>query len=107
MRKSRRKERIGIVVSDKMQKTIIVKVTRLTKHPKYGKIIKKSNKFKVHDEKNIAKVGDIVKIRETRPLSKDKRFSLVEVLRKAKIVSLKPEETLLTKEGSLLSGEQR
>lgn len=101
MRKSKRKERIGVVVSDKMQKTIVVRVTRLTKHPRYGKIVKKSTKFKVHDEKGIAKVGDVVKIRETRPLSKDKRFYLVEILKKAQTVSLKPEETLITKESDL------
>lgn len=79
---AKRKVRTGIVISDKMKKTIIVGVTRLTKHPLYNRVIKKSNKFKVHDEKNIAKIGDIVKIQETRPLSKDKRFRLIEIVKK-------------------------
>ena len=78
----RRKEFIGKVISDKMQKTIIVKVTQMSKHPKYGRIIKSYNKFKVHDEKNTAKNGDTVRIQETRPLSKEKRFRLLEVMKK-------------------------
>ena len=82
----KRKEFIGEVVSDKMQKTIIVRVTGMSKHPKYGRIIKIYNKYKAHDEKNIAKIGDTVRIQETRPLSKDKRFRLVEVTKKAEIV---------------------
>lgn len=81
----KRKEFTGTVISDKMQKTIIVRVTRMSKHPKYGRIIKKYNKFKVHDEKNTAKIGDIVRIEETRPLSKDKRFRLIEILKKGHI----------------------
>lgn len=76
-----KKERIGIVTSNKMQKTIIVQVARLTQHPKYGRTIKKYKKFKVHDEKSIAKIGDRVRIIETRPLSKEKRWCLVEVLK--------------------------
>ncbi len=95
MHKAKQKERIGVVLSNKMKKTIVVRVTRLTKHQKYGKVIKRSSKFKVHDEKNIAQEGDTVRIRETRPLSKDKRFRLVEVLKKAEVVSVKPEETLI------------
>ncbi|MFH1640574.1 MAG: 30S ribosomal protein S17, partial [Candidatus Omnitrophota bacterium] len=79
----KRKEFIGEVVSDKMQKTIIVRVTGMSKHPKYGRIIKRYNKYKAHDEKNIAKIGDTVLIQETRPLSKDKRFRLVEITKKA------------------------
>lgn len=79
----KRREYIGTVISDKMTKTIIVRVTILYKHPKYSKIIKKYNKFKVHDEKNVAKTGDTVKIEETRPLSKDKRFRLISVVKKA------------------------
>ncbi|OGX19957.1 MAG: 30S ribosomal protein S17 [Omnitrophica WOR_2 bacterium RBG_13_44_8] len=79
----KRKEFTGTVVSDKMQKTVIVRITQLSKHPKYGKIIKRYNKFKVHDEKGVAKTGDMVKIEETRPLSKDKRFRLVGVMKKA------------------------
>ncbi len=79
----KRKEFTGEVTSDKMQKTAVVRIMRMAKHPKYGKIIRQYKKFKAHDEKGIAKVGDIVKIRETRPLSKDKRFMLVEVVKKA------------------------
>ncbi len=79
----RRKGVNGIVISDKMQKTIIVRVTHMSKHPKYGRIVKKYSKFKVHDEKNSAKIGDTVRIEETRPLSKDKRFRLVEIVKKA------------------------
>ncbi len=78
----KRKEFIGIVISDKMQKTVIVRITRFTKHPKYGKTIKKYVKFKAHDENSIAKIGDTVKIEETRPLSKDKRFRVIEVIKK-------------------------
>ena len=80
-KKSHKKIKTGWVISDKMQKTIIVKVMRLSKHPRYGRIIKKYNKFKVHDEGNKAKIGNLVKIQETRPLSKDKRWRLVEIIR--------------------------
>ena len=79
-----RKERQGIVVSDKMDKTIVILVQRRLKHPIYGKYIKKSTKFAVHDEKNDAHVGDRVRIMETRPLSKNKRWRLVEILERAK-----------------------
>jgi len=78
----KRKKFEGIVTSDKMQKTIIVRVMHLSKHAKYGRIVKRYNKFKAHDEKGLAKTGDLVKIEETRPLSKDKRFRLVEVIKK-------------------------
>lgn len=71
----------GVVTSDKMNKTIVVKVTRLTKHPAYDKVIKKYSSLKAHDEKNEAKTGDMVKVIETRPLSKDKRWRLIKVLR--------------------------
>ncbi|MBU1999255.1 MAG: 30S ribosomal protein S17 [Candidatus Omnitrophota bacterium] len=84
----KRKEFSGIVVSDKMEKTIIVKTVRLSKHPKYSRIRKLYNKFKAHDEKKEAKVGDVVKIVETRPFSKDKRFRLLEISKKAKIPEL-------------------
>ena len=67
----------GIVVSDKMDKTIVVKVTRFVEHPKYGKRVKKSKKYKVHDEKNEKKIGDTVEIEETRPISKDKKFKVI------------------------------
>jgi len=79
----KRKGFTGTVISDKMQKTIIVRITHMSKHPKYGKIIKSHNTFKVHDEKNTAKIGDTVRIEETRPLSKDKRFRLIEIIKKA------------------------
>lgn len=67
----------GVVVSDKMDKTVVVSVTRFVKHPKYQKYLKITKKFKAHDEGNAHKVGDTVKLRETRPLSKDKRFVVV------------------------------
>lgn len=72
-----------MVIRDNMQKTIIVRITHMSKHPKYGRIVKSYNKFKVHDEKNAAKTGDMVRIEETRPLSKDKRFRLIEIIKKA------------------------
>lgn len=80
--RSRRKTRVGEVVSDKMEKTVVVAVTRLVRHPLYGRFVKKTSKFKVHDENNECRTGDIVKIMETRPLSKDKRWRLVEVTKK-------------------------
>ena len=79
----KRKTFEGTVVSDKMQKTVVVKITRMHKHVKYGKILKQYNKFKVHDEKGEAKVGDLVRIEETRPLSKDKHFRVKEVIKKS------------------------
>ena len=81
--RSRRKTRVGQVVSDKMDKTAVVAVTRLVRHPLYGRFVKKTSKFKVHDEKNECQIGDVVKIMETRPLSKDKRWRLMEIVRKA------------------------
>ncbi len=79
-----RKVRIGKVVSNKMDKTITVAVERRFKHPVYGKFVKKTVKFKAHDENNVCSEGDIVKIMETRPLSKSKRWRLVEVVEKVK-----------------------
>lgn len=79
-----RKERIGVVTSNKMEKTITVQVERKVKHPIYGKFIGKSNKFSAHDEKNDCGIGDTVKIMETRPLSKNKRWRLVEIIERAK-----------------------
>ena len=79
-----RKERIGLVVSAKMNKSISVAIQRQVKHPMYGKIVKKTSKLMAHDEGNEANVGDTVKVMETRPLSKNKRWRLVEVLEKAK-----------------------
>lgn len=82
--RSLRKERIGIVTSSKMNKSIVVTVERKVMHPMYGKFIKKSTKFMAHDEKNESGVGDRVLIMETRPLSKNKRWRLVEIVEKAK-----------------------
>jgi len=79
-----RKVRIGKVVSDKMQKTVVVTVERLVQHPLYKKSVKQTTRFKAHDENNDSHIGDIVKIMETRPLSKDKRWRVVEILEKAK-----------------------
>jgi small subunit ribosomal protein S17 len=79
-----RKERIGIVTSDKMEKSIVVSVERKVKHPKYGKFVKKTTKFVAHDEKNDCNIGDTVKIMETRPLSKSKNWRLVEIVERAK-----------------------
>jgi small subunit ribosomal protein S17 len=78
-----RKVRIGKVVSDKMQKTIVVAVSTKVRHPLYGKTVNRTTKFKAHDENNEARIGDIVKIMETRPLSKEKRWRLVEILERA------------------------
>ncbi|MFK7844163.1 MAG: 30S ribosomal protein S17 [Rhodothermales bacterium] len=82
--RSRRKERIGLVVSDKMDKSISIAIQRQVKHPIYGKFIKKTTKLMVHDEQNDANTGDTVRVQETRPLSKNKRWRLVEVLERAK-----------------------
>ncbi|MCL3778850.1 30S ribosomal protein S17 [Prolixibacteraceae bacterium JC049] len=79
-----RKERIGVVVSNKMDKTISVAVKRKEKHPIYGKFVNKTTKFYAHDEKQDCNIGDTVKIMETRPLSKNKRWRLVEILERAK-----------------------
>lgn len=79
-----RKERIGVVTSNKMDKTISVSVERRLRHPIYGKFVKKSKKFMAHDEQNECRIGDLVRIMETRPLSSKKRWRLVEVLEKAK-----------------------
>jgi small subunit ribosomal protein S17 len=84
MERNDRKERIGKVTSNKMQKTITVAVDRKVKHPIYGKFVNRTTKFKAHDEANTAGIGDTVRIMETRPLSKDKRWRLVEVVEKAK-----------------------
>jgi len=83
LERGQRKVRIGTVVSNKMQKTIVVAVEDKFRHPLYGKIVKRTKKYKVHDENNICNVGDVVKIMETRPLSKEKRWRLVEVIKKA------------------------
>lgn len=88
----KRKEFTGTVISDKMQKTVIVRTMRLFKDPRYGKVLKRYNKFKAHDEKNEAKVGDLVRIVETRPLSKDKRFRVAGITRKAKLANIELKE---------------
>ena len=82
--RGRRKERVGKVVSDKMDKTVIVTLTRQVPHPLYKKYFKKTTKFVAHDEKNDAKAGDTVRIMETRPLSKTKRWRVTEVIERAK-----------------------
>ena len=79
-----RKTRTGLVSSNKMAKTIVVAIERRVKHPLYGKFVKKTTKFHAHDEKNECSIGDLVKIMETRPLSKTKRWRLVEVVEKVK-----------------------
>ena len=79
-----RKTRVGVVVSDKMDKTIVVAVKDNVRHPLYNKIVKRTNKLKAHDENNECKKGDTVKVMETRPLSKDKRWRLVEIMERAK-----------------------
>ncbi|NLC11815.1 MAG: 30S ribosomal protein S17 [Firmicutes bacterium] len=85
MERGNRKTRIGTVVSDKMDKTVIVAVERMKKHPLYGKTIRVTKKYKVHDEENLARQGDRVKIMETRPLSKEKRWRLVEIVKKSEL----------------------
>ncbi len=79
-----RKERIGIVMSNKMEKSIVVAVKRKVKHPIYGKFVNKTTKFVAHDEKNECSIGDTVRIMETRPLSKTKRWRLIEIIEKVK-----------------------
>ena len=84
MERNLRKTRVGIVVSNKMDKTIVVAVKDNVKHPLYGKIVKKTYKLKAHDEENTCNIGDTVKVMETRPLSKDKRWRLVEIVERVK-----------------------
>ncbi len=79
-----RKTRVGVVVSDKMEKTIVVAIKTKVRHPLYGKMVNRTRKFKVHDEENACGIGDTVRIMETRPISKDKRWRLVEIIEKAK-----------------------
>ncbi len=84
MERNLRKQRVGVVVSNKMQSSIVVAVERKVKHPKYGKFMKKTKKFVAHDAENTCDIGDTVKIMETRPLSKTKRWRLVEIVEKVK-----------------------
>lgn len=88
------KELIGTVISDKMQKTIIVRIMHRAKHPVYNRITKRYNKFKVHDEKGLAKTGDLVKIVSTRPISKDKNFRLVAVVKKQALPQIELKEEI-------------
>ncbi len=82
--RNRRKLRVGKVVSDRMEKTIVVSIERLVKHETYGRYVRRRAKFKVHDEKNECRIGDVVRFMETRPLSKDKRWRFVEIVERAK-----------------------
>ena len=84
MQRGIRKERVGVVVSDKMDKTIVVEIRTRVKHPLYGKIMNRTTRFKAHDENNECGIGDTVRVMETRPLSKDKNWRLVEIVEKAK-----------------------
>ena len=84
MERNLRKTRVGIVTSDKMDKTIVVSIIDNVKHPLYGKIVKRTYKLKAHDENNECQIGDRVRVMETRPLSKDKRWRLVEIVEKVK-----------------------
>ena len=79
-----RKTRVGVVVSDKMDKTVVVSIERRVQHPVYGKMVRRTKRLKAHDEKNDARTGDTVRIMETRPLSKDKRWRLVEIVERAR-----------------------
>lgn len=94
-----RKERVGVVVSDKMSKTIVVRVERRVPHPRFGKIVRVARKFYAHDERREAKVGDRVLIRETRPLSRLKRWELAEVLARGAAPPLAPEARPAEQEG--------
>jgi small subunit ribosomal protein S17 len=82
---SHRKVRVGVVVSNKMDKTVVVKVSRHAEHPLYGKRIVKSKKYVAHDEENVCRIGDQIRIRETRPLSKTKRWELMEIVRRVPV----------------------
>jgi small subunit ribosomal protein S17 len=95
-----RKEKVGVVVSDKMAKTITVRVNWVAHHPVYDKITRRATKFKAHDEKSEAKVGDTVRIQETRPMSKTKRWRLVGIVKKASVrpEAVKSEEPVKTRE---------
>jgi len=88
----KRKARIGRVVSDKMDKTVVVTVETLRHHPLYKKTIRRAVKYKAHDEKNECRIGDIVRIMETRPLSREKRWRVAEVITKKEVVEVQPEE---------------
>lgn len=80
---STRKRLIGHVVSDRMDKTVVVRVERLVRHPRYGKVLRRAKKYKAHDEENVCRIGDVVRIVESRPLSREKRWRVEEVLKRA------------------------
>jgi small subunit ribosomal protein S17 len=82
--RSRRKVRLGRVVSDRMDKTVVVAIERLVRHPVYGRYVRRRTNFKVHDEENACRVGDLIRFMETRPLSKDKRWRFIEFVERAK-----------------------
>jgi small subunit ribosomal protein S17 len=82
--RGRRKTRVGKVVSDRMEKTVVVSIERLVKHETYGRYVRRRSKFKVHDEKNECRIGDTIRFMETRPMSKDKRWRFVEIVERAK-----------------------
>jgi small subunit ribosomal protein S17 len=88
---TRRQEKVGVVTSNKMQKTVVVTVERQVTHPLYKRVVRRSKKFLVHDEKNECRVGDTVRIQETRPLSSRKRWRVVEIVTKAALVAPVPE----------------
>ena len=92
MTKEKRKVRLGQVVSDKMEKTAVVAVELKRRHPRYHRVVRHVTRFKVHDENGVAKTGDTVRIEETRPLSKDKRWRLVEVITRRQVAEVKPTE---------------
>ena len=89
---TRRNEKVGLVVSTKMQKTIVVEIEMRKAHPKYKRVMKSNKKFYAHDEQNSARVGDVVRIREARPLSKLKRWSLEEIVRRSSLAQLSDEK---------------
>ena len=92
--RKRRKVRVGIVTSNKMAKTIVVRVDRLVRHPTYNRVVRHASSFKAHDEHNSASVGDWVKIMETRPLSKDKRWRLIEIVKRVSSAPPVPDDEL-------------
>jgi small subunit ribosomal protein S17 len=92
--KTKRKTRTGTVISDKMDKTVVVLVESLRRHPLYKKVVRHTSKFKAHDEPNACKVGDVVKIVETRPLSKEKCWRVVEVISRKEVVEVEPTEII-------------
>ena len=92
--KGKRKTRTGTVISDKMDKSVVVSVESLRRHPLYKKVVRHTSKFKAHDETNACKVGDVVKIIETRPLSKDKRWRVAEIISSREVVEIESAETI-------------